>query len=195
MDEIKLIKYEHGQLQRVRNAIAITNKLLQTNSKLEEAIDTEKNANYYFDQGREKSYSKKFVEAILDYDKAIHIDPNYSFAFEKRGLAKSDLGDYEGAILDYNKSIETGGVPPFYWVYILRGIAEINLGRLEEAIIDFNKATEIEPDHPHPYNHRGYVKEKLGKIKEAKLDYEKAIELDPSYKDAKENLLRLKSKI
>jgi tetratricopeptide (TPR) repeat protein len=195
MEENKLVKYEHGQLRRIGNVIAVANKLLQTKNTTEGVIAIQEDADYYFRQGHQDRYSKKYVEAILEYDEAIKIDPNFSLAFEYRGLSKYELGDYKGATLDYTKAIVIGVSLPYYRVYILRGIAEINLGRLEEAILDFDKAIEIDPNNPQPYNHRGYAKEKLGKIKEAKLNYEKAIELEPGYKDATENLLRLKAKI
>ena len=38
--------------------------------------------------------------------KAIELNPNDAKAYYNRGLAKSDLQDYKGAIADFNKAIE-----------------------------------------------------------------------------------------
>ena len=54
-------------------------------------------------------------EAIIDYDKAIVLDPNYADAYYNRGNVKSELGQLEAAIEDYDKAIclkknDAGGV-------------------------------------------------------------------------------------
>ena len=41
---------------------------------------------------------------IADYNKTIELDHNYKFAYNNRGDAKSELGDQEGACLDWIKA-------------------------------------------------------------------------------------------
>lgn len=43
---------------------------------------------------------------IADFTKFIEIDPNNAEAYNNRGIAKRNINDYEGALLDYNKAIE-----------------------------------------------------------------------------------------
>ena len=54
-----------------------------------------------------------------------------------RGIAKSDLEDYDGAISDYNKVIELN--PDYTFVYYDRGQAKANLDDNIGAIADFTK--------------------------------------------------------
>ena len=42
--------------------------------------------------------------AIVDYNEAIRINPNYDDAYNNRGNAKSELGDKQGAIADYREA-------------------------------------------------------------------------------------------
>jgi tetratricopeptide (TPR) repeat protein len=42
----------------------------------------------------------------LDYNQAIELDPEYTHAFNNRGLAYADLKQFEKAIQDYNQVIE-----------------------------------------------------------------------------------------
>ncbi|MFM6202266.1 MAG: tetratricopeptide repeat protein, partial [Dolichospermum sp.] len=44
--------------------------------------------------------------AISDYNQAIQINPNYAQAYGNRGLAKSALGDKQGAIEDLQKAAQ-----------------------------------------------------------------------------------------
>lgn len=58
-------------------------------------------AETYLQSGIEKYQQGLLAEAIADWAEAILLDPNYALAYYKRGSAKSDLGDNQGAILDY----------------------------------------------------------------------------------------------
>jgi tetratricopeptide (TPR) repeat protein len=48
----------------------------------------------------------KIDEAIAEYDKAIALDPNYSYAYNNRGAAYEKKGIYNLAMDDYTKAIE-----------------------------------------------------------------------------------------
>ena len=47
----------------------------------------------------------KYEEAIECYDKAIQINPNYSEAFNNKGLALGDLNKYEEALKTANLAL------------------------------------------------------------------------------------------
>ena len=64
----------------------------------------------------------KYEEAIKDYDKAIELDPDYSDAYNNRGLAKYYLDKYGEAIKDFNKVIEL--TPNYTNAYYDRGNAK-----------------------------------------------------------------------
>ena len=74
---------------------------------------------------------------------------NDAIAYNNQGLAKQNLGDYEGAIADYTKALEID--PDFADAYYNRGNAKKKLGDYKGAIADYNKALEIGPDFAAAY--------------------------------------------
>ena len=61
--------------------------------------------------------------------------------FFEKGIAKSNLGDYKGAIQDYNKAIELN--PNYVLAYNNRGISKIALGQKVSGCLDLSKAGEL----------------------------------------------------
>lgn len=66
----------------------------------------EETAEVYNSRGATKGYLKDFTGAILDFSKAIKLNPKYAVAYYNRGNAKCDLKDCKDGIADYNKAIE-----------------------------------------------------------------------------------------
>ena len=65
-------------------------------------------------------------------------------AYNNRGAAKRELGDYEGAKSDYDKAINLN--PEYAAAYKNRARAKKALGQHEAAKADFEKAKELDPD-------------------------------------------------
>ena len=85
---------------------------------------------------------------------------------------KLDLGDYTGAIQDYNKAIELN--PDDGFAYEMRGYAKDNLGDDKGAIQDYSRAIELDPET----NSSAYYKRGLNEIDLG--DYTGAINPIPS---------------
>ena len=92
-----------------------------------------------------------------------------------RAEAKSSLGDYAGAIADYDKAIELD--PEYAAAFSNRGDAKSNLGDYAGAIADFDKAIELDPKDATAYRHRGLAKIRWGQKDSGCLDFSKAVEL------------------
>ena len=92
-----------------------------------------------------------------------------------RGIAKYNLGDYRGAIANYNKVIELN--PNDAATYNNRGNAKHKLGDYRGAIADYNKVLKLNPNNADAYNNKGFAKHKLGDKNGACLDWSKAGEL------------------
>ena len=81
----------------------------------------------YFNEGSNKFLSSQNYEgAILDYTKAINLNPKYLEAFYWRGKAKHDSGDFQSAINDFTKVIEID--PKNENAYIDRGRSKNEIG-------------------------------------------------------------------
>jgi len=63
------------------------------------------NAQEYFSRGNFKKLLGDYGGAILDYNKAIKLEPSFSEAYYQRGIAKNFINDEDGALYDFNKAI------------------------------------------------------------------------------------------
>ena len=98
------------------------------------------------------------------------------------GNTKYDLGDYKGAIADYDSAIRLK--PDHAGAYNNRGNTKSKLGQHFAAIADYDSAIRLNPDHADAYYNRGVAKGKLGQHLAAIADYDSAIRLTPDHADA-----------
>jgi predicted O-linked N-acetylglucosamine transferase (SPINDLY family) len=128
---------------------------------------------------------RNFGEAIVSYDKALALNPDFIDAHNNRGNALKDLGRYEESLLSYEKALALK--PDYFLVYSNRGNVLIELDRLEEALEDFTRALSLNPRFVDAYSNRANVFLKLERLIEALNDSETAIALNPSHAEAYNN--------
>lgn len=164
-----------------KNSLILILLFLSFQSYSQNYIEEQKRKNestHYNNSGIMKYSQKDYMGAMIDFNKAIEINPKNGTAYANRGQMKSDLGDYKGAIVDYNKSLEIGTEG----VYARRAYAKKALKNYKGAIEDYNKAIKaieiggsIFPWTSAPYyTSRGECKQKLGDIVGACSDFRKA---------------------
>jgi tetratricopeptide (TPR) repeat protein len=139
-------------------------------------------AHAYSNRGVAKRKLGQYQSAILDFDKAIQLDPSAALAYNSRGNAKMDLGQYQSAILDFDKAIQLK--PDYLNAYDMRGYAKFNLKQYQAAILDYDKVIQLKPDYADAYYNRGYTKGFLQQYQSAILDFDKTLELDPDFANA-----------
>jgi tetratricopeptide (TPR) repeat protein len=93
--------------------------------------------NGHFDKG-------EFEAAVADYTKAIEIEPDYSDAYNNRGLTYSDRGDKDRAIADYTKAIELK--PDYAEAYYNRGVDYSDKRDKDRAIADYRRSLKFFTD-------------------------------------------------
>ncbi len=120
--------------------------------------------------------------AIEDYDTAIMLMPEYTFAYYNRGLARYAEGLYDAAIGDYDMVLRLE--PNDAEVINNRGVAHHGKGDFERAIADYDAAVALDPGYAYAYYNRGNANRALGRYPLAVDDYDKAIELDPNDDEA-----------
>jgi len=118
---------------------------------------------------------------------------NYEYFFN-RAQDKSELADYEGAVLDYNKALELSPTE-ICLVYSMRGNAKRNLGDFDGAISDQNKALDFDPLYADGYFNRGIAKFQKGDFDGAIKDYSQVLKINPKDSDAFFNLANVKKEI
>ncbi|MBF0503470.1 MAG: tetratricopeptide repeat protein [Candidatus Omnitrophica bacterium] len=136
---------------------------------------------------RGNAYEKQgnLTQAMLDYNKAIEINPKYAEAYYNRGKIYNQQGKVIQALSDYSKAIEQN--PDYAEAYDNRGTIYGRHGDVYRAIADFTKAIEINPRDAQAYFNRGLVFYYQKIFHQSILDYTKAIELDPENAQAYSN--------
>lgn len=130
---------------------------------------------------------KKDVDgAIRLLNKSIELLPNHPDAYNDRGLAYRDKGNYEQEIKDFSYAIELDD--GYFMAYKNRGDSYFAKENYEPAIKDYNMVIKIKPDHKFAYLNRGVCYGRLNNDEQAMRDYTKALELDPNLFEANYNL-------
>ena len=91
------------------------------------------------------------------------------------GNVKYRMGNYQGAVSDYTKSID---IDPNVQSYFNRGLAKYHLGQYFAAV-DYDKVLLLKDDFVQAYVNRGIAKRKLGLFYDAISDYDTAIKIKP----------------
>ena len=199
----------NNALEKYESALADYSKAIEL--RLDDAAAYSNRGFIYFKLG-------KCRKAITDYNEAIRLkadetgDPgiqenSISFFLEdtkfdeaevyiNRGIAKSLLGEHEGALADYDEAIRLK--PNYAETYHNQGQTNTLLGEHERALADYDEAIRLKPDYVEAYINRGPTNLILGKYAEALMDLNEVIRLQPNFAyafvnraEAKVNLNRI----
>jgi len=103
-------------------------------------------ADYLREKGAKEDENFK---AIDDYTRAIELDPKDTKAYYNRGLAYSNLRQYQKAIDDYTRTIELD--PKLAIAYYNRGTVYDELRQYQKAIDDYTRTIELDPKYTKAY--------------------------------------------
>lgn len=103
---------------------------------------------------------------------------NKAEAYNRRGIASANNGQYETAISNFAKAFQKN--PGFAKAYYNRGLVYTALGQLSQGISDFTKALEIKPKFNEAYIKRGHLNVAMGEYDQAIKDFTKVIETEPT---------------
>ncbi len=130
-----------------------------------------------FNQGLEQQGLNNLDGAIALYTRALELDNYYPDAFNNRGKARMDKGDYANAIADFSEAIKYQ--PDSFEAVYNRGIANFYAGNHEAAVADLTRTITQRPTEANAYNVRGSAYRALNKPKDALGDYDKALAIVP----------------
>lgn len=136
-----------------------------------------RDADTYYHWAMDYYRHRDLERAILNFNRAIELNPDYADAYRNRASAYAETGDYQQAIRDYNKAIALE--PDIEDAYYGRGLAYYYSGNLEQAILDYNRAIELDPNYIYAYLGRGLAYRQSGNTEQAVLDFEQYLERAP----------------
>jgi tetratricopeptide (TPR) repeat protein len=120
---------------------------------------------------------KKLFKLLITWPKFSAKEFLTSYEYYTRGIEKTELQDYKGAIADYTKAIKIDSENAL--AYFKRGAIKDYLKDFKGAITDYTKAIMIDPKNALSYIGRGRAKATLEDYKGATEDYTKAIKIEP----------------
>lgn len=132
---------------------------------------------FYIDQGDKNFKKGDFNQAIIDYSRAIEVDPENELPYYDRGLAYANIGNYNLALADLDKAIDLNSNDAN--LFHVRGLIYKEMGNYEHAFLDQNRSIELDPKMADAYIERGIAYGNLGDHDNAFADFNKATELDP----------------
>ena len=124
--------------------------------------------------------------AIVNFRKAIEINPKFFLAYNNLGNAFNDLGKYDDALFQYQQSIKIK--PDYAQAYYNQGCVYRDTYKYNESIERYKQAIKIKPDYADAYTNLGYVLRHVGKLEEAIENYQKAINFKPNFIEAYSNI-------
>jgi tetratricopeptide (TPR) repeat protein len=100
----------------------------------------------------------KWENGVTLFDDVIAKYPKVMEAYTNRGYAKEQMGDHEGAYVDYNTAVDLN--PKASQTYLNRAILTFKMGKDEESISDFSKVVGFHPDFGDAYFYRGILRKR-----------------------------------
>ena len=129
---------------------------------------------------------EKVDEAIVQYQTALHIKPDYAEAWYNLGNALFQKGGTDEAIAHYQTALQFN--PGYAEAFNNLGYALFKKGRVDEAIVQYQKALEIKPDFAFACYNLGDALLQKGAVDEAITQYQRALRINPDLAKARNNL-------
>ncbi len=128
--------------------------------------------NTYYDEGI-------FEEALLAYERAIAIDPNFAAAYIGKGVALRNLKRYDEALLAHDRAMQID--PGDAAAYNNKSLVLNDLRRYRESLIFSQRALELNAAYPAAYFNMGYALGELKCYEEEIAAYDRTIEFAPNF--------------
>ncbi|MBM4147185.1 MAG: tetratricopeptide repeat protein, partial [Nitrospira sp.] len=149
-------------------------------------IKKHKKKNTAYDLGVVLFNNQQYDEAIVNFQRALELNPKLLHAYNYIGNALQEKKKYDEAISYYKKALALN--PYFIGAHYNLGDAFLDKGQLDKAIACYQQAIKLDPYFAHAYNNLAIALKDKGQIDEAIIYCKKAIELDPNLVEAIYNM-------
>ena len=174
---------------KIRPHVNVGNEYVKR-GRIDEAIEKYKMAislnykvNYaktFFNLGVAYQKKRDYQEAIIAYNRAIHLKPDFWEAIDNLGTTYREMGDIELAIATYKKIVRLN--PKFPYAYYNLGAVYKQEGKWEEAITEYQTYLNYCPADINALLKIASCYQRLGSINDALHYLTKAYRIDPKNK-------------
>ena len=149
--------------------------------------DPKQQAEAALERGKNLLAEEAFSRAIAEFNQAIELDPQLAEAFQLRGFANAQLGQYDEGLEDLDRALDVdpangdayltkGDILKLRGIQLLdEGEQEVAYSYLEGALGNYTKAAEYMPDESLAMHGRGLTNAAYGFMPEAIDDFTAAI--------------------
>jgi tetratricopeptide (TPR) repeat protein len=121
-------------------------------------------------------------DALIDYDSALSLRPDFVEALVNRGVAHYELKRFGDALANYDRAIALR--PNNADAFVNRGNALGKLQRHDEALASYDDALKLQPRHVEALTNRGLALHRLERFDQALASYDEALALQPDHAGA-----------
>ncbi len=141
------------------------------------------------DLGYDLAHQGRPAEAIVHYQKALEINPDFAEAHNNLGTALLNQGRLEEASEHYHQAFDKD--PTFAEAHNNLGILLTKQGRTAEAIEEYRKAIELNPNRTEFYYNLGNLLATQGRNAEAIALFQQALAVEPDNAKVRYNLANI----
>lgn len=129
--------------------------------------------------------STVWKDDLTFYSDIISNYPDARVAYTNRGATRKEMGQLQGALADFTKSIQLGAKS--YKGYANRGAVYTSMGDFSKALTDYKKAYLLNPKNPQVMSGYGYTQLQTGDLNGAMKTFDRAIQFQPVNPEAYSN--------
>lgn len=157
-------------------------KKINEDALVAEKAAREAQASQLFTQALSEKDASKAIEL---YTQTIEFKPDFSEAYNNRGILRKRMGNKEGAMKDYNKAIDLD--PNKATAYNNRADLLLIMGELNKALEDVNNAIKLDSKDHVSYVTKGEVYLAMNLPEKSISEFNHALSLNDSIEQAYEN--------
>lgn len=169
---------EREQRRRLLKWLAVVLIAVLIGAIIYKRVTDPRNAREAFDAGMRLMKNARYDQAILNFNRAVDLVPDYAEAYRMRGRAYIAQSDPDMAIRDFSRVAELQ--PRDASVLAELGFVHLDKKDHQAAIADADRAVALDPKLARAYSLRASARRAAGDPRRALEDYSKAIGLEPN---------------
>ena len=186
IDKAISLQQDNANLYNQQGAIlSSVERYSEAEAAYKQAIKFSPRSIFYYNRGIVYDNQGRKDLALVDYNRAIYLNPNDAQAHNNRGLLNFNQGKSELALNDYNLAILLNPRDPD--AYYNRGNLYKDLEETDLALNDYNSVILLDPKYAKAYNNRGNLYKDLEETDLALADFNQAIDLNPEFTEPYNN--------